>query len=178
MVLISLLGFASFSCLHDRIFPSPTVESPIDTNAKFTLVINEIMADGNPDWIEFYNFGTAPVSIKANEVFMSDAVSSPEKFVVDKDLVVAPKQYIVLECLEVGGIPSEGIHLFTDAFRLSGSGEAVSLKYTDHDLSLVSWADSVTFPEIRGNKSFARVPDGASTFSISNNPTKGQPNKP
>lgn len=164
------------SCLQDRSFPNPIIEKPIDKQPEFTLVINEIMADGAPDWVEFYNYGDKEVTMKANEVFISDAINNPEKFVVDKDITVAPKGFVVLECLEAGAQPSSGISLHTDAFRLSAGGEAMSLKYIKDNSSV--WADSLTFPAIRGNVSFARIPDGGSSFTISNNPTKGLPNKP
>lgn len=171
-----VLAILLSSCLHDRTFPPPSKDNPIEKQDEFTLVINEIMADGVPDWVEFYNYGDSAVKLKANEVFISDDLNSPEKFVVDKDLVVPSKGFIVLECLEVGTTPSTNVSLYTDAFRLSASGEAMSLKFIKNGQSV--WADSLTFPSVRGNLSFARIPDGGSRFTISNNPTKGLPNKP
>jgi hypothetical protein len=176
LAVIALLGFLMLACLEDRKFPPVIIDKPVNPQEDFTLVVNEVVSTGTPDWIEFYNYGNKAVQIKSNEVFISDDVMNTEKFIVDTNLVVAPKGFAVLECLETGASPSDGISLFTDKFRLSASGEGVYLKYLKNNQKV--WADSLAFQAMTANVSFARIPDGGNTFQISSNPTKGLPNKP
>ena len=126
---------------------------PINSNGIF---LNEVAAKVGEDWIEIYNDLEIAVDLSGYKIY-----DSSEKPYTLSGLTISPKGYLVLICDGTG----TGI---TTSFRLSSSGEAVSLESPNGQL-----VDKVEYPSMSGSQSYARFPDGGSELLLTGSPTQG-----
>ena len=163
------------ACLPDRnleIRPLPPMPPVNPSDSTKGLRINEILSTGSPDWVEIYNSGTKPVTIKSNSWYFSDDLAEPKKFTFPLDYVIGAGSFLVVAC-------STGISPSTPAepragFSLSSAGEKIGLSRLQADTVL--WIDSVSFPAIPSGQSYGRSPDGGPVFKIFSTPSKGAAN--
>lgn len=130
------------------------------------IVMNEIYSRGTvsePDWIEIFNDGDAPVDLSGWLIYDNggEAGTKPKK-AIPSGTNIASKGFFV--------IATEGSGDLSD-FGLSSNGEKVWLAKPD-----LSIADSVTFPALTETQSFGRFPDGAANWAVLNTVTKGAAN--
>jgi hypothetical protein len=146
--------------------------------AKPTVVLNEFMA-GNQhavrdpagdadDWIEIYNYGSAPVDVGG--FYLTDDFGNTTKwrFPTDKpSLTTIPGRgfLIVWADQETGEGP---LHA---NFQLSAAGEQIGLYSAPQAL-----VDSVTFGAQEPDKSYGRLPDGTGNWQVLSYPSPGKPN--
>lgn len=127
------------------------------------LRINELMASntdfvadesGNyEDWIELYN--TTDSEIKCLGLYLSDNADNKLKWAFP-DTSIPAKSYLIVWADEDGKDP--GLHA---NFKLSKSGEQVYIYNSDSSL-----VDSISFPEIPDNQSYAYCPINWITTSL------------
>ena len=143
------------------------------------IVINEFLAgsdlccdDGtgsNEDFIELFNFGTTAVDIGG--WYASDDASDVTKHQIPSDdssnTIIKAGGYLVLWA---SSEPSRG-SLHVD-FKLSKGGEYIGIVLPDS----VTIVDSLTFGSQTDDMSFARLTDGALTWSKITTPTPGYSN--
>lgn len=127
------------------------------------LVINEIMSnntstvvdqsDDYEDWIEIYN--PTPYSVSTNGLYLSDDPANYQKWIFPSYHIPSDGYLIVWadEDQSQGGLHAN--------FKLLSLGEKLILSYNN---SLV--IDSITFPAINENGSYARSPNGTGPFNF------------
>lgn len=152
--------------------PSKLVEYTVGASNVIKLFINEVFADGskdasNPDWVEIYNDSDIPVDI-SGYAFYDEGIKTSAK----------PKRILNTGTI----IPSKGFHIesteftegkYTIEFGLSTSGDAMYLE--DKSGVIAASLDFLTI-NLSGKKSYGRKPDGSSTLTIFDTPTKGKSN--
>jgi len=142
-----------------------------------TLSINEIVSSNNllsdeygdkDDFIELYNYGDKPVNLTG--FYLSDNRTnlklSQITSVQNQDIIIAPGAFKIIWCDEN---PAQGSN--HAGFKLSKDGEFVALSVEDK-FGILHAVDSVTFPAMDVNMSYARVPDGKGILKIQQ-PTAG-----
>jgi len=127
----------------------------VDTSP--TIVINEFLALNDThgkdefgefdDWVELYNFGTNAAEIGG--MFLSDDVLIPAKWSIPITNIL-PESFFVLWADDE---TNQG--LYHMSFKLSGSGETISLYNLDTVL-----VHRITFGEQTSDISFGLFPDG------------------
>jgi hypothetical protein len=143
----------------------------VDPDKNLNVVINELVSSnslladeygGKDDYIELYNGGTSSVNIAG--WYLTDTPS-------DRTLVQIPatdttKTFIPAKGRIVIWADNEAtqgpLHV---GFKLSQSGETVVLSKINYLGNLMK-VDSVSFPYLAANMSYARVPDGSQTWAI------------
>jgi hypothetical protein len=130
-----------------------------------SVKINEIFSRGTttePDWIEIYNGSTSAIDISSYKIYDSGAKGgTKEKKTFPAGTTIAAKGFYVI--VVDGSAASD--------FGLSNSGEEVWLE--DGTGTVV---DDVTFPALAAGETYARVPDGSTTWKILTTYTKGATN--
>lgn len=131
-----------------------------------SVVINEFMADNiltyldsygeDDDWIELYNAGNEPVSLK--NMFLSDQAETRNKWPLP-DYTLNPNAYVIVWCDKDG---YQG-NLHTN-FKLAKSGGAVILSEPYSNSMAIT--DYVTYTQQLTNKSYSRMPNGTGSFVI------------
>jgi hypothetical protein len=155
IILFSTLLFYT-GCVKDEVY--------VDTNtvvSQSVLVINEVASnngDPNPDWIEIYNPSNAEVDISGFGLYDKPTAASSYKFPAGTK--IAPKGYIVYVCGTGGATFSISSTNGETVYFFDASGATV---------------DEVAVPIIGLGISYARIPDGGTTWSMAN-PTKGTAN--
>jgi len=132
------------------------------------FVINEIMPDGEgdtPDWIELYN-GTSRL-IELTDYVLTDDPTLEDGWKFPDDYDISPDERIVLWADE-GDTERAGLHL---NFRLSEDGERVYLLD-----AVANEVDAVTYPRLETEQAYARTADGAEGWTVTDDPTPGEPN--
>jgi hypothetical protein len=125
------------------------------------LVINEVVASGDPDWIEVVNATTSPVEL--SDFIFVDEHDNFAKAVPFPAQTLGPGGFATVDC-DGGVVP----------FKLAADEEIWVYRASDHLLSDgVDWNDG----DSPVNGSFARVPDTFAPFVTSMHPTKGTPNE-
>lgn len=138
------------------------------------LVINEFMASNVDtiesdsgkfsDWIEIYNAGDSTVDLAGWTI--TDDLSVPTKHTLG-DLSIEPGGFLLLWASD--DEEEEGVtHL---GFHLNVEGESIGLYRPDGTAS-----DSVEYDAQAEDLSAARVPDGSSSWVITDDPTPGESN--
>lgn len=148
-----------------------------------TLCINEVMAsnesvirDGDvddpkygsqggaySDWIEIYNPGDEPVSLKGYILADSGAT-----WVFPEGMVPA-KGYLIVWASDKDKVAKDG-QLHTN-FKISSSGETLTLK--DPDGNVIDMVDVVS---LKDDQSYGRLTDGSSSFAVFSRSTPGSAN--
>ncbi len=122
--------------------------------AKPDVVINEIFANSaapNFDYIELLNQGTTAVNI--GNWFLSDNVSSLQKFRIPAGTIIAPGEYLVFDERSFNPAVSTAGNI---GFGLSSSGEEVWLTYGSG--TQTRFVDNVSFVASSDGQSYGRVP--------------------
>ncbi len=150
------------------VFPACDRDEPaINTPPVVTLdiALNEVYSRGdaaNPDWIEIYNPNSKPIDISGYRIYDSGGQTGSK-----------PKMEIPAGTT----LPGMGFYVITtdtqdDAgFGLSSGGETV---WFENAAGAV--IDSVVFPALGVDTSYARIPDGAGAWVKATLPTKGATN--
>ncbi|MEQ8238746.1 MAG: CotH kinase family protein [Cyclobacteriaceae bacterium] len=144
----------------------------IDANqVKIPVFINEVVSsnqiitdeyDETDDYIELYNDGSEAIDIAG--WFVTDDITYKRKAQIPEGngvkTTIPSKGTLVLWA---DGTPEQGpLHL---DFKLSKAGESIGL-YRPFSAIEVQTVDEVTVPILDSNMSYARVPDGSSTWAI------------
>ncbi len=153
IILVNVL-LAIAACSKDD--PEPPVEETEPT----TIVFNEILSTGNPDWIEIYNYGDEDVDLEGFVVFDRDE----SKYALPGGNIVKPGDFIILYCDDQG----VGLNL---PFKLSSEGEVITLQ-SPGGTNL----DKVTFPAMDNGQTYARFPDGDGAWQVTGFATQGASN--
>ena len=158
--------------------PTTTLSYTVGGGTVPVLYVNEILASnaaGTPDpngefddWFEVYNPGSTPVDLGG--MFVTDDLAVKNKWQIpatDPTASTVPAHgYLVIWA---DSQPDQGVvHV---NFKLSASGEAIGL-YT----AALQTVDEVTFGAQTADISYARVPDGSSTWVLLTSPTPGATN--
>jgi hypothetical protein len=128
------------------------------------VVINEIFVDGSsnyPDWIELYNRGDEPVSLKG--YVLTDDLEEL-RWLVKDDFILRPGGFKIFYC--------DGQGLYDHAgFGLDSISGEVGLFSPGGAL-----VDSVSYDGLPRFSALGRWPDGNGDFAIQASPTKGSAN--
>lgn len=138
-----------------------TIYSKIDVIEKGEVVINELMSNNETtvtdpsgkysDWIELYNNTDKTISLK--DAYLSDSYSSPLKWKFPDNASIGPKSYLIIWASDTS---QAGLNA---SFKLSNNGEQLILSYENGFVT-----DSVSFPSLKKDKSYARCPNGTGNF--------------
>ena len=154
------------------VYYSRTGKESIKSN---NIVINEVCSnnlsalfdenDDHPDWLELYNKGDSPISMKGWN--LADSDNGKWEF---PDIVIEPKQYL---CIFADGSEEEEQEPYKlhASFKINGMGEGLYL-YDSSDIL----SDYIYAPHLKHNTSYGRKPDGTEEFAVMI-PTPGQSNE-
>lgn len=163
LVLVPLVIIAGFftSCSRDE--PSLTGPPPV---VIVPVIINEVYTQGvitNPDWVEIYNPNNDSINIGNYKVYnVTGKNGSIGKKIIPPSTYIRGKSHLVIVVNDT---------VSTTGFNLSTTGETI---WFENGSGIV--IDSVVIPVLGVDSSYARKPDGASTWSTVTPPTNGQPN--
>ena len=132
-----------------------------------TTLIDPAEPDETPDWIEIYNPTAAAVSLTGLAV--TDDPSELDKHIITQTLTISANGFLILYADED---PKQGPEHLT--FRLSADGEYFGLSIIDNS-GVPTLVDSVEFPAVPTDLSYARSSNGAGVWSIGR-PTPGKSN--
>lgn len=143
--------------------------------AVIDVIINEFLADNlnslpdpngeHDDWVELFNPTSSPVLLTGR--YMTDNPTNFTKWrFTQPSLSLNPGEFLVVWCDD--NLTQPGVHT---NFKLSKSGEYIALV----DTNGVSILDSISFGLQRTDTSYARFPNGSTTWSFMN-PTPGTTN--
>jgi hypothetical protein len=127
------------------------------------VVLNEVSAQSDPDWIEIVNATTEPLD--TSQFIFIDKAGDFDKAVPLPLGTIGPGELATIDCDGGSAVP----------FKL-GSGEEVWIyRGSDHALSDgTAWMVGQS-PD---GGSYARIPDTFGPFTTTMHPTKGEPNEP
>ncbi len=126
------------------------------------LIVNEVVAAGDPDWFEVVNATFDPVEL--SDYIYVDKANDFTKAVAFPAMTLAPGAYY-----------AQDVDTATSGFSLGSDEELWVYRKSDDVLSDgVDWADG----DSPSGGSFARIPDIFGPFVTSTHPTKGAPNQP
>lgn len=138
-----------------------TIYSKLNIIEKGEVVINELMSNnettvtdpsGNfSDWIELYNNTDKNISLK--DAYLSDSYSSPLKWKFPDNTTIAPHGYLIIWASDT---TQAGLNA---SIKLSNNGEQLILSYENGFVT-----DSITFPSLKKDRSYARCPNGTGSF--------------
>ncbi|MDX2094099.1 MAG: hypothetical protein SFX73_40085 [Kofleriaceae bacterium] len=165
LVLVPFVLVAGCSNAAD---PSDTPDAPIvqqdarpDAGPPLeTLLINEVVASGAPDWVEVVNASQA--AIELSEYCFVDAADDFVKCKPFPAMTLAP-----------GARFAQDVDEGTAGFKLGSDEELWVYRIADQRVSdSVDWAEG----DSPANESFARIPDTTGDFARTNQVTKGAAN--
>ena len=144
-----------------------TKTSPLTRGVSNVLVkMNEIYSRGtttDPDWIEIYNSSATDIDVSGYKIYDSGGkAGSKPKMEFPSGTVVLAKGFFVI--VTADGSAAD--------FGLGSGGETVWLENATGLL-----IDTVAFPALGEDTSYARVPDGSGLFEKLSPPTKGLSNE-
>lgn len=138
--------------------------------AHAAIVINEVMISNDStvqdpfgeysDWVELYNNGGSTVNLGG--WLIADSVEAW----VFPPVNIAPGQHLIVWCNNENDTST-----LSTSFTLSGSGEDVSLLRPN-----ITFEDQVVVPDLGGDESYGRIPNGSGNFEIMFVPTPGSAN--
>lgn len=130
-----------------------------------SVVMNEIFSRGtaaDPDWIELYNISSNDVDLSGYKIYDSGAQGgTKDKKGFPSGAVIPAKGFYVI--VTDGSEPND--------FGLSNNGEEVW--FEDGTGAVI---DNVIFPALESGKTYARIPDGSTTWRVVTDYTKGKSN--
>ena len=124
-----------------------------DCSSDIELVINELVAAGDPDWVELYNMGSEDLEL--DDLFISDDLNQPQRFAL-RGVSIEAESFLVIDLsdetvgFKLGG--DEVLYLSTESGRL---------------VDFVDWEEGDA-PELM---SYGRSPDGTGDFQTLMTPT-------
>ena len=138
---------------------TPLLASEDDGDTEAGLVINEVVAKGEPlDWVELYNASESYVAL-ANFVLADDLADAGKRVAFPAGLVIPPGGYLQIE-FDKDGWPG---------FSLGGDEELGVWTWEGSPVDSVDWDEG----EAGEGLSFARVPDATGAFQTLSSPTPG-----
>lgn len=160
LITFILVSLSFLSCSRNEPFVTPPPEPEI-----ITVKINEIYSrgtTGNEDWVEIYNPSTSSIDLSGYKIYDSggESGSKPKKELPSGTIISAGAFLVVV----VDDTAESG-------FGLSSSGEKIWLENNSGNL-----IDSVTFPALGIDSTYARIPNGSSNWAVLYPPTKGESN--
>ncbi len=151
------------SCSRDE--PAITGTTPPVVTIQ-PIKINEAYSQGtiaNPDWIELYNPNNDSINIGGYKIYNLDGKNGTKvKQSIPAGTYLKGKKHFVIVVNDSN---------LTNKFDIPASGEMIWFEN-----STGKAIDSVNIPALGIDSSYARKPDGASTWVIANPPTKGEAN--
>ena len=157
-------------CLEDRVFPP--VEIPIGSNSNLrpgVLKINEVQPDFNADsgdysdWVELYNNSDSVLILEPNRFWMTDNKDNKFSFTSARSYSVPARGFLTVY-FNALGLDTSSKNIISNTGNLSKNGEFVGFYFLASNGDTVV-VDTLTFPASTAqSKSYARVPDGGSTF--------------
>jgi hypothetical protein len=148
LLMIIFMGFSA--CVEDEDLKEPTNTGSTDS----PILINEIHANGDPDWMELYNTSSDVVDISGYK-----AGDSGAEFVIPAGITMAGNGYLILLCDSENTVDASGIH--TNFKISSSSGELVKL--LDNEGNTIDQEDS---PPMDVGISWGRLADGAEEWGF------------
>jgi len=150
--------------------------SVCDGESYGTVLINEFMASNDTtvaaeedggfyDWFELYNPGDETVNLGGWTV--TDDLAVPDKYPLSDELELAPGDFIVLWASD----NEEELGAYHVGFHMAKEGEDLAVYRPDGSPS-----DELQYQAQATDLSAARVPDGSSTWEITENATPGESN--
>ncbi len=138
------------------------------------LYINEFMASNSstvqdaggayPDWIEIYNAGDETVELGGWTI--TDDLEEPDKHPLASSLSIEAGGFLLLFADDDEEEGREHV-----GFNLSADGESIGLYRPDG-----AAVDEITFGEMGTDISMARIPDGSSSWEVTDRSTPGASN--
>lgn len=161
------------SLWHYFVFPTPNILNYIQSNEQtFEVLISEIMStntnaitDENgefEDWIEIFNPQDTVVNLSGK--FLTDNMSFLGKWRFPDNTLINSGEYLMIWC--DNDSTESSLH---SNFQLSSDGEYLSLIDKDG----VTIVDSVSFPMLNANNSFARREDMDRMWEVTSTNTPG-----
>jgi len=151
---LAIVFMSTVSCVEDKLWDeAPPVVAVSD------IKINEVMSDGDPDWLELYNAGNEDVDLVGFSLTDSGATW------VIPSITITAGGHLVFNC---DGLDTNG----STNFKISKGGETLSLFNPSDEL-----VDEVTTPDMsaQAGLTYGRENDGSDTWVIMS-PTPGAPN--
>jgi hypothetical protein len=149
---------------HESKFPVCGSKQMTICNSSLTLAINEFMASNEAteadeygeyeDWVEIYNYGTAPIYL--GDLYLSDKADNPAKWKFP-DISIQAGEYLLIWLDEDG--EQGDLHA---NFKLSGEGEYIGL-YDNDENALI---DAIEFGVQQTDVSYGRLPNGGGPFQF------------
>lgn len=157
----------SSQCIGALPTPSPTTPGPAPTGPG-TLFINEILSNphsqwnctnqSSSTWIELYNSSNQPIDLYASHTLIN-GVPSNSNYIVPFGTVILAHSFLVI---------------FVDSNIFPASPPNTELQlFVGGNL-----IDTVTFPVLPQDQSYARIPDGSNNWQIAPTPTIDASNVP
>ena len=139
----------------------------VENNFSDVVVLNELLAKSSEtaDWFEVFNPGPEPLNLKNWAVVDKYDIKVPW---VLPEVIVLPETYLVIWA-DDKDTDEDGLH--TD-FKLSKEGEGLYLIDPEGEV-----VDTVVFPELERDQSYARIPDGTGDWTLWDRPTMGALNQ-
>lgn len=161
ILFVVLLASGMFfnACVTDEVYVDPNAKP----GSTVVLLINEISSNAGdpiPDWLEIFNPSSSEIDISGFGIYDKPAAL----FKFPAGTKIAAKGYFVVVC-DVALGATDPTHVA--ALGLSSAGESAFL--VDKDGAII---DQVTFPALPLGVTYARIPDGGTSFANAN-PTKG-----
>jgi hypothetical protein len=156
-----LIAVLFLSCSRDEptlTGPPPPTITPVKINELYTRGILS-----NPDWIEIYNPNSSAIDIGGYKIYnLAGKNGTISKLTIPSGTSISASSYFILIVNDT---------LLSDRFDLSTAGETVWFENGSGTI-----IDSVAIPALGVDSSYARKPDGSSTWAIVTPPTKGEAN--
>ncbi|MDR2292739.1 MAG: lamin tail domain-containing protein [Prevotellaceae bacterium] len=153
--MICLFAATFTGCLKDQppVLPE-TGDSPVKINEAYSNGGRSTY--GTFDWVELYNDSDEAIAIDGYVLY--DKTDKTEKIVISSSTIIAARGFLLVEVDVAGG------------FGLSSGGDMVYLE--DNSGLLI---DQIEFGALTPEQSYARNPDGSTTFKVQT-PTPGVSN--
>lgn len=138
----------------------PVINEILSSNRDFTILGSD---GGSPDAIEIYYGGSSLASLE-NGTLQLQTASETVSYTITETAELTEGGRLVFICNN-DALP------YHTGFKLPQKGGTLTLFDSDGEI-----LDSVTFPELESNTSYARYQDGFSSFAVNTDPDIGQPN--
>ncbi len=173
------VGFGLWSILNggDQTFVEPKQSYIFGLPERAGLFINEIMAlntkfhitnSATPDWVEIYNHTAVTQDLAGWSLSQANPDETNRWTFPSTNVRIPPWDHLVVYCKKR---PDTNVGLYA-SFELSADGENLSLHRPGG-----STEDSVNFPPMPSDVSYARFLDGARFFAYNPAPTIGKSNR-
>ena len=135
------------------------------------LILNEVCAKTNEEWIEVYNSTSSAMDISGVSIVYKDHDKENKLLTIPNNTVLNANSYIVFEKSEGALSINFPMDKYMEFSLVSPKNVIIDLFNRDDAIAKNKAHPTVT------DGSYARVPNGSSTWEISRSPTKGSENK-